>query len=87
MVLTKGGDGAQLWSQTETATVETPKIVVADTVGAGDTFQTSLIDQLLTLREESSDWAAQLTAQKLEEIGTFAAAAAAITCSRQSHLQ
>jgi len=83
VVLTKGGDGAQLWSQTDTATVETPKIVVADTVGAGDTFQTSLIDQLLTLREESSDWAAQLTAQKLEEIGTFAAAAAAITCSRQ----
>jgi len=47
VVLTKGGDGAQLWSQTATASVATPKIVVADTVGAGDTFQTSLIDQLL----------------------------------------
>ncbi|RVU85738.1 carbohydrate kinase [Leucothrix sargassi] len=83
VVLTKGGDGAQLWSQTDTASVDTPKIVVADTVGAGDTFQTSLIDQLLTLREASEDWAAQLTADKLKEIGQFAAAAAAITCSRQ----
>ena len=83
VVLTKGGDGAQLWSQTDTATVPTPKIVVADTVGAGDTFQTSLIDQLLTMREASSDWAAQLNAQKLQQIGEFAAAAAAITCSRQ----
>ena len=83
VVLTKGGDGAQLWSQTDTATVDTPKIVVADTVGAGDTFQTSLIDQLLTMREASSDWSTQLNAQKLQDIGNFAATAAAITCSRQ----
>ena len=83
VVLTKGGDGAQLWSQTDTATVKTPKIVVADTVGAGDTFQTSLIDQLLTMREASSDWASQLDTAKLQAIGEFAAAAAAITCSRQ----
>jgi fructokinase len=83
VVLTKGGDGAQLWSQTDTATVATPKIVVADTVGAGDTFQTSLIDQLLTMRQASDDWSAQLNAEKLKEIGEFAATAAAITCSRQ----
>lgn len=83
VVLTKGGDGAQLWSQSSTAEVATPKIVVADTVGAGDTFQTALIDQLLNMREASSDWSKQLTAEKLEVIGQFAAAAAAITCSRQ----
>jgi fructokinase len=83
VVLTKGGDGAQLWSQSSTASVKTPKITVADTVGAGDTFQTALIDQLLTMREASAGWSAQLTEDKLKAIGEFAAAAAAITCSRQ----
>lgn len=83
VVLTKGGDGAQLWSQSSTASVETPKITVADTVGAGDTFQTALIDQLLTMREASAEWSSQLNEEKLTSIGEFAAAAAAITCSRQ----
>lgn len=83
VVLTKGGEGAQLWSQSDTASITAPKITVADTVGAGDTFQTALIDQLLTLREASEDWASQLDADKLRAIGQFAATAAAITCSRQ----
>lgn len=83
VVLTKGGDGAQLWSQTTTASITAPKIQVIDTVGAGDTFQTALIDQLLSLRADSDDWSAQLTTEKLEAIGNFAATAAAITCSRQ----
>lgn len=83
IAFTKGGDGAQLWSQTANASVNAPKITVADTVGAGDTFQTALIKQLLDLKDQSSDWESHLDAEKLKEIGNFAATAAAITCSRQ----
>lgn len=83
VAFTKGGDGADLWSQQATATVQAPKIQVADTVGAGDTFQTSLIDQLLELRKQSPDWESPLDTKKLQSIGEFAATAAAITCSRQ----
>lgn len=83
VAFTKGGDGAELWSQTAYASVATPKITVADTVGAGDTFQTALIDQLLMLQQQSQDWESQLDAERLHSIGEFAAAAAAITCSRQ----
>ncbi|WP_022952388.1 carbohydrate kinase family protein [Leucothrix mucor] len=83
VAFTQGGKGAQLWSKTGNATVVAPKIVVADTVGAGDTFQTSLIYQLLELRQQNNDWESQLDDSKLKTIGEFAAVAAAITCSRQ----
>jgi fructokinase len=83
VAFTKGGDGADLWSQKAQATVKAPKITVADTVGAGDTFQTGLIDQLLGLKQQTDDWEALLDAEKLKSIGEFAATAAAITCSRQ----
>ena len=79
----QGGDGADLWSQKASASVTAPKIAVADTVGAGDTFQTSLIKQLIDLQVQSDDWENQLNAEKLKAIGTFAATAAAVTCSRQ----
>ena len=83
VAFTKGGDGADLWSQKASASVTAPKIAVADTVGAGDTFQTSLIKQLIDLQVQSDDWENQLNAEKLKAIGTFAATAAAVTCSRQ----
>jgi len=83
VAFTKGGDGADLWSQQATASVQTPEILVADTVGAGDTFQTALIDQLLTLKQQSNDWEKLLDTKQLNTIGEFAATAAAITCTRQ----
>jgi len=83
VAFTKGGDGADLWSKHSTASVQTPKIVVADTVGAGDTFQTALIDQLLEIKQQSVDWESQLNDKRLKSIGEFAATAAAITCTRQ----
>ena len=83
VAFTKGGDGADLWSQQATATVNAPKIKVVDTVGAGDTFQTALIDQLIDLTQQTEDWEDLLDAERLKMIGEFAATAAAITCSRQ----
>lgn len=58
-------------------------ITVADTVGAGDTFQATL---LATLRERgllSADAVAALGQADLEELLAFAVRAAAITCSRR----
>ncbi|MEZ5448604.1 MAG: PfkB family carbohydrate kinase [Thiolinea sp.] len=63
--------------------IKAPRIQVVDTVGAGDTFQASLIDAVVQLRAESPDWAEGLNETRLRAIGGFAAAAAAITCSRR----
>ncbi|WP_020394693.1 carbohydrate kinase family protein [Thiolinea disciformis] len=84
LVLTRGSKGASLWSQQARVDIAAPTIKVVDTVGAGDTFQTALIDAVLTLRDASLDaWDKHLTAHTLEKIGRFAATAAAITCSRR----
>ncbi len=84
LVLTRGGSGASLWSAQARVDVTAPNIKVIDTVGAGDTFQASLLDALVKLQaEHAADWAQALTAQTLQAIGQFAASAAAITCSRR----
>ncbi|MCL4110477.1 UNVERIFIED_CONTAM: hypothetical protein GTU68_022359 [Idotea baltica] len=83
-VLTKGGEGSTLWSSQAKVNTKTPKIKVIDTVGAGDTYQTALLDSVEGLVSEfGKAWAEKLTADKLEQIGNYAASAAAITCSRQ----
>jgi fructokinase len=85
VIVTRGGDGA-LWV-TETSSGEAPSVsvVVADTIGAGDTFGAAVIDELWTrglvgpgAREalagvKGSDWT---------EICAYAARVAAITVSR-----
>ena len=80
--LTRGSQGASLWSQQAQVTLPTPRVNVVDTVGAGDTFQASLLDSLLDLQATTGDWSAALTASTLQRIGQKAACAAAITCSR-----
>jgi len=83
-VLTRGAEGSTLWSEQGKIDVITPKIKVADTVGAGDTYQSALLDSVGNLfKEFGQEWSQQLSTEKLKEIGVFAAAAAAITCSRQ----
>ncbi len=81
--LTRGSEGASLWSQQAQVTLPTPRVNVVDTVGAGDTFQASLLDSLLALQATTTDWATALTASMLQHIGQKAVCAAAITCSRQ----
>ncbi|MGB5598096.1 MAG: carbohydrate kinase [Thiothrix litoralis] len=81
--LTRGSEGASLWSQQAQVTLPTPRVNVVDTVGAGDTFQASLLDSLLDLQANTADWVAALTASTLQRIGHKAVCAAAITCSRQ----
>jgi len=84
IVLTRGGEGSSLWSQQNKVDVVTPKITVIDTVGAGDTYQAAILDWIAELIAKSGDnWSKDLTEAKLSELGEYAAAAAAITCSRQ----
>ncbi|MCL4155899.1 UNVERIFIED_CONTAM: hypothetical protein GTU68_041891 [Idotea baltica] len=84
IVLTKGGEGSALWSAKAQVNIETPKVQVIDTVGAGDTYQAALLDSVSRLTSQySNDWPEKLTEEKLIEIGNYSASAAAITCSRQ----
>jgi len=84
IILTKGGEGSALWSAQAQVNIQTPKVQVIDTVGAGDTYQAALLDSVGNLATQyGNDWPEQLTEEKLIEIGSYSASAAAITCSRQ----
>lgn len=84
-VLTKGSDGSILYSAHSQVLIETPKVLVEDTVGAGDTYQAAILDCVGSLIDEFglNQWHEQLSKDALYKIGEYAAAAAAITCSRQ----
>lgn len=58
-------------------------ITVADTVGAGDTFQATLLAQLQESGRLSAEAIGGLDGQTLQELLDFAVRAAAITCSRR----
>lgn len=77
-IITRGGEGALLQSAAADAVARAPKVTVADTIGAGDTFMTALISRLAT--DLADDLA--FDAAALEELGSFAATAAAITVQR-----
>jgi fructokinase len=82
LVVTRGANGAVAW--TRGTKVEVPGIptTVADTVGAGDSFQAALLawfDERDLLSEAAL---AALDKAKLLEAVQFAVMAAAITCSR-----
>jgi fructokinase len=82
VLLTLGGDGAMAVTHDQVVTVAPPRITVADTVGAGDTFGAAVLcwldeQELLTVDAVRALDAAQLTAML-----DFGVRAAAITCSR-----
>jgi fructokinase len=72
--VTKHGIGAR---------VSARAVKVIDTVGAGDTFQAALLTWLAEHGRLSPDGLATLSSDDLEALLTFAARAAAITCSRR----
>ena len=84
-IVTKGADGAEgMTAKGVTAESAAPKVTVADTVGAGDTFLAAALAylqqaDLLYQREKLR----ALTAEQLGACLAYAGRAAAINCSRQ----
>jgi fructokinase len=83
VVVTRGGDGASAWTAREQLEVPAAPSVLVDTVGAGDTFQAALLTWLAEQDELSVQGVRGLSAQQVAAALTFAAGAAAITCSRR----
>ncbi|MBW4794063.1 carbohydrate kinase family protein [Pseudomonas tolaasii] len=81
--LTRGGDGATVFSrQHGTWSAPAVKVVMADTVGAGDTFQAALIAWLTEHELDSVAGLQKLTREQIDAMLGFAIRAAALTCSK-----
>ena len=79
-VMTCGDRAVLLQSASSRVEVTPPTVDVVDTIGAGDSFMAALI---WALAERSLLAAGDLGPEELFEIGTIAARAAAITCTRK----
>lgn len=81
VAVTRGALGATYYARSgERITVEAVPVVVADTVGAGDSFQAAMLAWLFENRHASPAELARLSARQLRTLGQFAAQAAAATC-------
>jgi len=81
VVVTRGSAGASLFSS-RAGKVDIPavKVVVADTVGAGDSFQAAMLAWLEEKHAAGPVELANLSNDQLKAMGIFAAHAAAATC-------
>jgi fructokinase len=83
VMLTRGGQGASAWTRDGRIDVAAPQVQVQDTVGAGDTFQACCIAGLSELGRLSPAGIAAIALDEVTRLATFAAGAAAITCTRR----
>ena len=83
VVVTHANRGALGFTTRDTVGVEAKPVKVVDTVGAGDTFQAALLAWLSEQDLLSIPGLAALTADQVKAGMEFAAAAAAITCTRR----
>ena len=81
VVTTLGADGLRVRAPFGTVTVPSPKVTVADTIGAGDTVMAALVHQF-DARGLDRDGLLALGEEEWCDILTFATRAAAITVSR-----
>ena len=83
VVVTDSAQPIKAWAENGAYTIlESEKIEVVDTVGAGDSFQAALLAALFGDQKSPPDLA-RLSSDQLHSVLTFARAAAAITCKRQ----
>ena len=81
--LTRGSQGASVFSREHgQRSVPASLVEVADTVGAGDTFQAAVIAWLTGHGLDSIEGIQGLTAVQLDALLDFASRAAALTCSK-----
>ncbi|TFY91347.1 carbohydrate kinase [Pseudomonas kairouanensis] len=81
--LTRGGEGATVFSRQHGSwSAPAVKVVMADTVGAGDTFQAALIAWLTEQSLDSIAGLQQLSRDQIDAMLGFAIRAAAMTCTK-----
>ncbi|MGE8485017.1 MULTISPECIES: carbohydrate kinase family protein [Pseudomonas] len=81
--LTRGGQGATVFSRAHgTWSVPACSVKIADTVGAGDTFQAALITWLTEQQLDSVAGVQRLSREQIDGMLRFAVSAAALTCSK-----
>ena len=81
--LTRGGEGATVFSRAHGSwSVPACSVQIADTVGAGDTFQAALITWLTEQGLDSVEGVQQLSREQIDAMLRFAVQAAALTCSK-----
>ncbi|AMM23911.1 carbohydrate kinase family protein [Variovorax sp. PAMC 28711] len=84
VIVTRGGEGATLYRKGHSPIdVAAPKVDVADTIGAGDTFAAGLSVALLEQGVEQVAQLAALPDDAWREVLRFAATAAALNCTRE----
>lgn len=82
VAITKGGEGTEVFAGKLHITLNAPKVTVADTVGAGDTFTAGFLTQLHRAGLLTKQAIATLGEAELAAAAIFAMAAAAVTVSR-----
>lgn len=81
--LTRGGEGATVFSRAHGAwSVPACSVKIADTVGAGDTFQAALLTWLTEQQMDSVEGVQSLAREQIDGMLKFAVQAAALTCSK-----
>jgi fructokinase len=81
--LTRGGEGASVFSRVHGSwSAPACGVKIADTVGAGDTFQAALITWLTEQQLDSVEGVKQLGREQIDRMLKFAVQAAALTCSK-----
>lgn len=82
VAITRGGEGVEVFAKGQHLSLAAPKVKVADTVGAGDTFTAGFLCHLQRNGLLSKKAIASLTAMQLQAAADFAMKCAAVTVSR-----
>ena len=83
VVITRGNNGAIGWhAKAGEIEVEAPKVAVADTIGAGDSFQAALLFALYKQSRLARQRLKDISADELRRALSFAANCAGLTCTR-----
>jgi fructokinase len=82
VAITRGGEGVEVFTKLHSLSLAAPKVKVADTVGAGDTFTAGFLTYLHRNSLLTKKAMAAIEATQLMHAAEFAMKAAAVTVSR-----